>query len=161
MYKPPNNQFEVPALGHGDLPHIVIRDFNSHCTSWSYDLTLIHDGKLPKSFNSVRCKKGYNPDLIFASAINVNMCKKSIMDLIPHTQHRFNLMKTDWNGYSIEDVEPIPANYKCCVKSIRVVSFSENEYRKGVVVPKNNKVAGRYVFFGGATISVPKPTGGP
>ena len=70
------------------------------------------------------------------------------MDPIPHTQHRpicvsahpvmvpqtipfrrrFNSMKADWNGYSaelyklIEHVEPIPANYKCFVESVRVAS---------------------------------------
>ena len=70
------------------------------------------------------------------------------MDTISHTQHRpicvsthpvivpqhipfrrrFNHMKADWNGYSaeidklIEDVEPIPANYKCFVTSVRVTS---------------------------------------
>ena len=60
VYKPPNNQFELPTLGQTDLPHIVIGDFNSHSTPWSYDtldknreaveqwadscgLTLIHD----------------------------------------------------------------------------------------------------------------------
>ena len=78
--------------------------------------------------------KGYNPDLIFASVSIANMCKKSVMDPIPHTQHRpicvsvqpvvvpqptpfrrlFNFRKADWNGYSteldnsIEDVESIP-----------------------------------------------------
>ena len=66
-------------------------------------------------------------------------CKESIVDPISHTQHspicvsahpvivrktitfrrRFNFMEADWRGYSaeidklIEDVEPIPANYKC------------------------------------------------
>ena len=30
VYKPPNEKFVLPALGHGNLPHIVIGDFNSH-----------------------------------------------------------------------------------------------------------------------------------
>ena len=165
VYKPPNDQFELPALGHRDLPHIVIGDFNSHSTTWGYnatddngeaveqwadscDLTLIHDAKLPKSFNSAVWKKGYNPELIFASDSIVNMCNKSVMDPIPHTQHRpicvsvepvvvpqptpfrrrFNLLKADWNGYSaeldklIEDVEPIPSNYSRFVEFVRVTS---------------------------------------
>ena len=29
VYKPPNDMFEFPALGHRNLPHIVIGDFNS------------------------------------------------------------------------------------------------------------------------------------
>ena len=39
VYKLPNNQFALPALGHRDLPHIVIGDFNSHSTSWGCDTT--------------------------------------------------------------------------------------------------------------------------
>ena len=62
------------------------------------------------------------PDLIFASESIANMCKKSVMDPNPHTQHRpicvrvqpvvvpqptpfrrrFNFRKADWNGYSTE-----------------------------------------------------------
>ena len=159
VYKPPNDPFELPALGHRNLPHIVIGDFNSHSTTWGYtntdnegeaveqwadscDFTLIHDAKLPKSFNSAR------PDLIVASESIANMCKKSVMDPIPHTQHRpicvsvqpvvvpqptpfrrrFNFRKADWNGYSteldnsIEDVEPIPSNYNRFVENVRVAS---------------------------------------
>ena len=112
------------------------------------DFTPIHDAKLPKSFNSARWKKGYNPDLIFASESIANMCKKSVMDPIPHTQHRpicvsvqpvvvpqptpfrrrFNFRKADWNGYSteldnsIEDVEPIPSNYNRFVENVQGAS---------------------------------------
>ena len=34
VYKPLNEKFVLPALGYGNLPHIVIRDFNSHSTTW-------------------------------------------------------------------------------------------------------------------------------
>ena len=165
VYKRPNDPLELPALGHRNLPHIVIRDFNSHSTTWGYtrtdneegaveqwadscEFTLIHDAKLPKSFKSARWKIGYNPYLIFAYDSIANMCKKSVMDPITHTQHRpicvsvqpivvpqptplrrrFNLRKADWNGYltelnnCIEDVEPIPFNYNCFVENVRVAS---------------------------------------
>ena len=118
VYKPPNDQFTLSSFGHIDLPHIVIEDFNSHSTSWCYDttynngeaveqwedscdLTLIHDAKQPKSFNSARWKKGYNPDLIFASGSIANMCKKSIMNPIPHTQHRPICVTAQRNSISL------------------------------------------------------------
>ena len=139
VYKPPNDQFELPALGHRNLPHIVIGDFNSHSTTWGYtntdnegeaveqwadscDFTLIHDAKLPKSFNSARWKKGYNPDLIFVSVQPV------VVPQPTHFRRRFNFRKADWNGYSteldnsIEDVEPIPSNYNRFVENVRVAS---------------------------------------
>ena len=79
VYQPPNNQFVHPALGHRDLPHIVIRDFNNHGT-----------------FNSARWKIVYNPDLIFASGSIVNMCKKSIMDPIPLTARSVLVPTQSW-----------------------------------------------------------------
>ena len=39
VYKPPNEQFVLPPLGHRILPHIEIGDFNSHNTIWGYDDT--------------------------------------------------------------------------------------------------------------------------
>ena len=105
VYKPPSEQFVLPPLGHRSLPQIVIGDFNSHNTIWSYDaadnngvaevqwaesnsLTLNHNAKLQKSFNSARWKKGYNPDLVFASSSIDNMCVKSVLNHIHRTQHR-------------------------------------------------------------------------
>ena len=34
VYYPPNEKFVLPALGHGNLPHIVIGGFNNHNTTW-------------------------------------------------------------------------------------------------------------------------------
>ena len=67
VYRPPNDQLELPAPGHRDCTHIVIGDINSHSTFRGYatteaieqwadacDLILIHGDRLPKSFNSAR-----------------------------------------------------------------------------------------------------------
>ena len=166
VYKPPSKQFIIPPLGHRSLPLIVIGDFNSHNTIWGYDdtdnkgvavvqwaesnsLTLIHDAKLLKSFNSARWKKGYNPDLIFASSSIDNMCVKSVLNPIPSTQHRpicvtvntvlvsrhtafrrrFNLRKANWSGYTtdvdilMDEIDPTPENYDRSVGVICVTSW--------------------------------------
>ena len=147
MYKPPPDSFRLPALGQRNKPHIVIGDFNSHSTLWGYtttnsdgesveqwadsnSLSLIHNAKLRKSFNSAIWKKGYNPDLIFLSSNISDMCEKSVLYPIPLTQHRpicmtvnlvivpqpttprrrFNLKKANWNGFSTEfdaDIEEV------------------------------------------------------
>ena len=39
VYKPPKEKCVLPALGHGNVPHIVIGDFNSHSTTWEYTNT--------------------------------------------------------------------------------------------------------------------------
>ena len=154
VYQPPSEQFVLPPLGHRSLPRIVIGDFNSRNTIWGYDdkdnngvvvvqwagsnsITLIHDAKLPKYFNSARWKKGYNPDLIFASSSIDNMRVKSVLNPIPRTQHRpicntvnpvlvsrptafkirFNMRKANWSVYAtdignlIDEVHPTPENY--------------------------------------------------
>ena len=88
----------------------------------SNSLTLIHDAKLHKSFNSARWKKSYNPDLIIASFSIYNMCVNFVLNPIPRIQHRpicvtvnhvlvsrptafrrrFNLRKANWSGYATD-----------------------------------------------------------
>ena len=147
------------------MPYIVIGDFNSHTTLWEYTstdndgetvelwvesnkLSLIHNAKLPKSFNSAIWKKGYNSDLIFVTSNISNMCEMSVLDPLPHKQHRpicvsvnpvivsqsttfrrcFNLKKADWEGFSadvdsnIEEVDAIPKHNERFVEMLRMAS---------------------------------------
>ena len=101
-----------------------------------------------KSFNSAIWKKGYNHDLIFASSNISNMPEKSVLDPIPHTQHRpicvsvnpvivaqrttfkrrFNLKKADCERFwadldsNIKEVDAIPENYERFVDMLRMAS---------------------------------------
>ena len=74
--------------------------------------------KLSKSFNSTRWKKGYNPNLNYASSGIDSICVNYVLNPIPRTQHRpicvtinpvlvsrstalrirFNLNKENWSG---------------------------------------------------------------
>ena len=152
MYKPPPEPFRLPVLGQRNKPHIVIADFNNHSTLCGYtttnsdgesveqwadsnSLSLIHNAKLPKSFNRAIWKKGYNADLIFVSSNISDMCRKSVLHSIQRTQHRpicvtvnpvyvpqpttsrirFNLKKANWDGstefdVAIEEVNSFPEN---------------------------------------------------
>ena len=135
LYKPPPESLQFPPLGQRIKPHIIIiGDFNSHSTLWGYTttdsdgeaveqwadsnrLSVIHNAKLSKSFNSAIWKKGYNPDLIVVSSNISDMCESLFWIQYPHTappylcdcshpvivpqptpfRRRFNLRKAKWD----------------------------------------------------------------
>ena len=162
VYKPPQEPFDLPGRATDGRMNVVIGDFNSHSISWGYremnedgelvetwadanQLSLIHDAKLPASFNSARWRRGYNPDLIFTSTRIANQCEKVILDPIPHSQHRpiglkvnavitpravpfrrrFNLRKANWEKFAkdfdsyIQDLPATPQNYDTFVELMK------------------------------------------
>ncbi|CAH1258394.1 Hypp2004 [Branchiostoma lanceolatum] len=160
--KPPAETFSLPKEATDGKLNIVIGDFNSHSTTWGYrqtnddgdlvenwadanQMSLIHDPKLPASFNSCRWRRGYNPDLEFASSTIASQCEKVVLHPIPHSQHRpialrinaviaprtvpfrrrFNLKKANWDKFAedldlyIKDLPVLPTNYDTFVKMIK------------------------------------------
>ena len=157
VYKPPGERFSFhrPPTAVGDQQQAIIGDFNSHRSTWGYAttnsdgelvedwadnqiLSLIHDHKLPSSFNIGRRRRGYayNPDIIFATNRIAGRCNKIVMEPIPRSQHRpigvhinaaitvqtvpfrrrFYLKKANWEQYAYQldaAVENIPATAEC------------------------------------------------
>ena len=138
VYKPPAEQFLLPPLGNRNMPHIVIGDFNSHNTLWGYTST-------DNDREAVE---------LWAESSNIsNVCEKSVLDPIPHIQHRpicvsvnpvivaqpttfrrrFNLKKADWEGFSadldsnIEKVYAIPENYERFIEMLLLLSTHSHD----------------------------------
>lgn len=141
VYKPPRETFAFsePTNFKNKNSRIVIGDFNCRSTAWGYsstdqngedleqwaenqELKLIHDSKLPASFNSRRWREAFNPDNIFVSETIAPQVTKQVESAIPHTQHRpitcviraviipeqvpfkrqFNFKKAKWEPFSAE-----------------------------------------------------------
>lgn len=167
IYKPPNTPFKFiePPNFQNQNTRIVIGNFNSHSISWGYadtnedgefvekwadecQMQLVHDPKLPSSFNSKRWKRGYNPDNIFVSENIEQLCTKRIAQPIPRTQHRpiiceidtairgievpfrrrYNFKKAKWKNFTneleniITTIEPTPSEYDHFIKEVKIVS---------------------------------------
>jgi len=107
VYKPLNIPFTFHKSDNfnNSRTKIIIGDFNSHHTEWGYEntkddgerveqwadgnqLSIIHNSKLPPSFNSARWKRGYNSDLIMVSENIRQQCVKTVARPIPRSQHR-------------------------------------------------------------------------
>ena len=71
----------------GLLSHCTTDDNGASVKLWaeSCDMTIICNGKLPKSFNTEIWKKVYNSDFLLAWT---SLAGTIVMDPIPHTQHR-------------------------------------------------------------------------
>lgn len=167
IYKPPNVdfQFKEPNNFRRNKHHILIGDFNCHSSNWGYtntdkngealenwidqnDFKLIHDPKLPCSFNSGRWRRGTNPDNIFVSTSLQQQCHKIVEDNIPHSQHRgisclitpiinkelhpfkrrFNFKKAKWEVFAkdldehISNLEPSIENYDTFINITKKMS---------------------------------------
>ena len=93
VYKPPIDQFVLPDCNRRfQQPQGYDATDNNGVAvvQWaeSNSLTLIHDVKQHKSFNSERWKKGYHHDLVFASSSIDNMYLKYVLNPTPLTQYR-------------------------------------------------------------------------
>lgn len=164
VYKPPATEFLGANVNNFNKNKInlIVGDFNSHSSQWGYqeddnngeavihwaeinNLKLIHDNKLPPSFNSGRWSRGYNPDLIFVSQQIAPQCIKNVGTPIPNTQHRpiicqiisavrpcavpfrrrYNFRKANWPKFQslMEDavaaIAPEPASYGAFTEAIQ------------------------------------------
>ena len=140
----------------------MIGDFNSYSTTWGYTNTDDIGEAIEQWADSCNLtlqnyqsrsavqdgREATTPTCSLYLRALLTCAKKSIMELIPHMQHRpicaranplvmahltqfrrrFNIRNAYWDGYStyldklIEDVEPIPENYGGLVDKVRVAS---------------------------------------
>lgn len=167
VYKPPSERFSFapPKNFNSEKTSVIIGDFNSHSHVWGYahedengeavlswaesnHLSLIHDSKLPPSFNCGRWRRGYNPDLLFVSESVAQQCHKSVCSPIPKTQHRpimcqllpvirpqetrfrrrYNFRKANWSKFSemldekVRTIPAVPEEYERFVDVVNLCS---------------------------------------
>jgi hypothetical protein len=127
IYKPPNAAWPTPPLPAPSHPAILIGDFNSHHTTWGYnvsdkngedltqwaelnDLHLVHDAKQKGTFHSARWNRDYNPDLCFVTRNGEGKpisAVRKVLGNFPHSQHRPVVFTI---GLYIQRITSIPKN---------------------------------------------------
>ncbi|KMQ91441.1 rna-directed dna polymerase from mobile element jockey-like protein [Lasius niger] len=167
VYIPPDADFAFnePVNFTYDQINLVTSDFNCHSEAWGYDQTnengeqleswadindlqLIHDPKLPASFNSNRWRRGYNPDNIFMSRKMAAQCRKMVDNPISSTQHRpivcivtavvkpeevlfrkrFNFKRARWSDFQkqldkqVQKILPRPEKYSEFIDLVKQIS---------------------------------------
>ncbi len=106
VYKPPAEPFFWPEnVITSSKTQLVIGDFNSHSTTWAYEmdddngervenwanvnnLHLVYNPKDGYTFHSAPWKKWSNPDLAFVSEERASQFTRKILPAIPKSQHR-------------------------------------------------------------------------
>ena len=133
-------------------------------------MSLIHDPKLPSSFHIGRWRRGYNPDIIFATNRIAGCCNKIVMEPVPRSQHRpigvqvnaaitvqavpfrrrFNLKKANWEQYAYQldaAVENIPATAECYDQFVNALrKVARKNIPRGIGVRANIHLGGQTEF---------------
>lgn len=132
VFSRPNLVIEVACthITEGQMETITVALSNVSVSSvYKPPQGLFLHPELP-DFYSARWKRGYNPDLVCVSSELTSRVVKSVLDPIPHTQHRhititiqsvlhatnvpfgkrFNLRRADWLSFQQEIENSIPSN---------------------------------------------------
>ena len=138
-------RFELPALGHRNLPHIVMGDFNSHSTTWGYAST-DNEGEAVEqwadSCDSTNMTLNSRKAWKTINKLSNDPTSSNPPCLVTANQVAHQLLVSGSGTMPSKPKRPVlpPATEG---DTSKVYPFSEGEYNKGVAALKNNKAAGR------------------